>query len=87
MYVHDGDGSCLLYGYRKLVVLKVNVVATYNDRIDVTCCGNWTLTDCLTVVLQGAAIKRHHRAKCITPTVAVILNFPTKFSGTVPEIV
>ena len=45
-------------------------MAAYNDRIDVTCCGNWTLTDCLTVVLQGAAIKTPHYAKCIRPIVA-----------------
>jgi len=85
--MHIIGSSCHLHFSHKRGVFKVNVVATYNDRIDVTCCGNWTLTDCLTVVLQGAAINRPHYAKCIRPTVAVILNFPTKFSDTVPEIV
>lgn len=35
--------------------------------------------------VQGAAIKIPHCAKCII--VADVLNFPVKFSGTVPKIV
>jgi len=43
--MHIIGSSCHLHFSHKRGVFKVNVVATYNDRIDVTRCGNWTLTD------------------------------------------
>ena len=82
-YVEKGINYCIA---REQVVHYRLQIDKFVFDISTTWSGLMSICCRLVNILQGVTIKGPHFTKCII-VVAVVRNFPAKFSDTVPEIV